>query len=118
MTTLFFGVRTVSASEAVPKLREMLKSGGFAYITVGDETRCLNFTPMLHCPMKRLPWPFSLIQPQGCCVEVTAASDNRMPPEVLRQHDYNSRSQHNEAIATFLLGANPDALVNIHPPMD
>src|SRR5438046_1235351 len=67
-------VKTLPASEAVPALRKMLKSGGFAYITVGDETRCLNFNPMLHGPLQRLPWPFSLIQPQGCSIEITAAS--------------------------------------------
>ena len=115
MTIPPFRVRTIRSSEAVPNLREMLKSGGFAYITVGDVTRCLNFNPMLHGPIKRLPWPFSLIQQQGCSIEVTAASDNLMSSEILRRHDYNSRSQHNEAIATFLLGADPEDSVDIHP---
>ena len=115
-----FRVTTLPASEAVPKLREMLNSGGFAYITIGEEERCLNFNPIFHCPMTRLPWPFSKLQQQGCCIEVTAASADLTEMmssgvKFLRKHDYTLRSQHNEAIATFLAGADPEAPVDFHP---
>lgn len=70
--------------------------------------------------MTRLPWPLSKLQQQGCCIEVTAASADvskmmSFGVNFLRKHDYNSRSQHNEAITTFLAGADPEAPVDFHP---
>ena len=110
---------TLPVSEAVPKLREMLNSGGYAWIIVGDEERCLTFNPLFHCPMKRLPWPLSKLQQQGCRIEVSPVSDDPLKMtsadiKFLRKHDYNWPSQHNEAIATFLQGAEQDDLVNFY----
>ena len=107
---------TLPVSEAVPKLREMLNLGGEASIIVGDEERSLIFNPHFHCPMKRLPWPLSKLQQQGCRIEVSAVSTTlaelHSPNfKLLRVHEYNYRSQHNEAIATFLQGAAQDDLV-------
>ena len=109
-------IPTLPVSEAVPKLREMLNLGGDASIIVGDEERSLIFNPLFHCPMKRLPWPLSKLQQQGCRIEVSAASTTlaqlHSPDfKLIRVHEYNYRSQHNGAIATFLQGAAQDDLV-------
>src|SRR5205823_12693275 len=71
----FTGVPILPVSEAEPQLHKMLNTGGCASITVGGENRFLTFDPTFHRPPKRLPWPFSKMQQQGCSFVVMVTSD-------------------------------------------
>ena len=103
-----------SVSESATPLEYILKNGGFAIITVGEEMRQLRYTPSLDGPTNILPWPLSLLQPGAGCTLVfnhaVEGTKGMVPGDVIRRVHYK-RSERATAIRALLHGSGPDDLV-------
>jgi hypothetical protein len=105
-------------SEARPLLRAILKRGGGATLTVGNEYRLLTHYAARDRPQNVLPWPLSLIQPNGCSLQVYQLLHESGPipipkPGTLIRERYYRRSEHALVVQHFLDGADPDDFVHI-----
>lgn len=103
-------------AESRPLLKTMLKQGGSAILTIGNEYRLLMHIPSID--RSTLPWPLSLIQPRRCVLQVYELLRQPGPvPEkrgtLIREREYVTRSEHAAAIEHFLDGAKSDDSVSI-----
>jgi hypothetical protein len=112
----------ISASEARAAIRKAITKGGSATLKVGDEFRCLQHFPSFNRPVRRLPWPFSKLQPfrfditkqtfpPGKIVAgIQFPSTDPGGPKIKTEYNQN---QIEEAIEAFLDGCKPDDDVSI-----
>src|SRR3954451_7209741 len=88
--------------------RWLLRSqGGTCVLTVGEVTRVLSHDPILDGPVRRLPWPFSLVQPH----EFQYGERPEVDPEDRRF----SRTEVGAAIMHFVRDAPPTSEVQFMP---
>src|SRR5580658_27443 len=107
----------IPASKAHTAIRKVIANGGSATLKVGDEFRCLQHFPSFDRPVRRLPWPFSKLQPFRFNItkqtfppgEVVAGVQfpSKGPGGPKTETEFNE-TQIDEAIETFLDGCKPD----------
>jgi hypothetical protein len=112
----------IPVSEARTAIRKVIAKGGSATVKVGDEFRCLQHFPSFDRPTRRLPWPFSKLQPFRFEItrqtfplgEVIAGVQfpSKGPGGPKTRTEYNHK-QIDEAIEVFLDGCKPDDDVGI-----
>ena len=112
----------IPASEARGAIEKVIRKGGYAGVTVGDEFRCLRHFPSLDRPARRLPWPFSEMQPFRFAMTRQTFAPRQIaagvqfslgdPRGPLIETEYN-KSQIEEAIDAFLDGSKPNDGVSI-----
>lgn len=112
----------IPASEARAAIRKVIAKGGSASLKVGNEFRCLQYCPSFDRPARRLPWPFSKLQP----FRFDITRQTFQPGEIVGGVQFPSKglkgpktkieynqTQIDEAIETFLNGSMPDDDVGI-----
>ncbi len=104
---------TLKAAMARSAIRRALLKGGTAHVTVGNEKRMIFHEPMMHAPMKKRAWPFSLTQMHD--VELTVSD---LQGVKLRPNKRFSRRQIDLAVLEFLSDSDPAAevLVQLRKP--
>ena len=112
----------IPASEARDAVRKVIAKGGSATLKVGNEFRCLQHFPSFDRPVRRLPWPFSKLQPFRFDItrqtfppgDIVAGIQfpSRGPGGPKTQTEYNNTQIH-EAIEVLLAGSKPDDEVSI-----
>jgi|GEM_PF-6878633 hypothetical protein len=102
---------SINAGSAPRLLKKILMrlGGSCAYLTVGKEKRMLMHEPMMHEPMKKLPWPFSIGQMHD--VELIV---NDFDGKELRPSKRFSKEQIDHAIQEFLAGSKASDEVDIN----
>jgi len=105
--------KTLKAAMARSDIRRALLKGGTAHLTVGNEKRMIFHEPMMHAPMKKRAWPFSLTQMHD--VELTVSDLHGVE---LRPNKRFSRHQIDWAVLEFLSDSDPAAevLVQLRKP--
>ena len=113
----------IPASQARAAIRKIITKGGSAGLKVGDEFRCLQHFPSCDRPVRRLPWPFSKLQPfrfditKDTGPTITIVDGIPKFPSIgagnsKSRVEYN-QTQIEEAIDAFLDGCKPDDDVSI-----
>lgn len=112
----------IPASQARAAIRKVIAKGGSASLKVGNEFQCLQYFPSFDRPVRRLPWPFSTLQPFRFDItrqtfppgEVVAGVQfpSKGPGGPKTKTEYN-QTQIDEAIEAFLDGCKPDDDVGI-----
>ena len=112
----------IPASQAPAAIRKVIAKGGSASVKVGNEFRCLQHFPSLDRPVRRLPWPFSRLQPFRFDItrqtfppgDVVAGVQfpSKGPGGPKTKIEYN-QTQIDEAIEALLDGCRPDDDVGI-----
>jgi hypothetical protein len=89
-------------------VRKVLMRGGAAYLTVKGAERTLFHKPMIHAPMTKLSWPFSVHQMHDVELRVADSTGRR-----LRPNKRFSREGISEAIDSFLEGCSLEDEVRV-----
>lgn len=87
-------------------MRQALHNGGRCTLEIGGRRRVLMYDPRVDRPARPWPWPLSLLQ--SPTVRYVVFEDEKR----VSSHIY-SRPRVDEAIAYFLRGVEPDAIVTI-----
>jgi hypothetical protein len=101
----------VEAARAKRSIKEMLLGeGGSAQVRIAKTTRMLSHSAMDR-PLRKLPWPLSVVQPHGIRYTVYEGD------EKVEEKAFNKR-QIDYAIRLLLDGLNPDEKVLLLPERD
>jgi hypothetical protein len=99
----------VEASRAKGSIKKMLLgNGGSASVRVGKTTRMLSHDSVIDRPLRKLPWPLSLLQPHTIRYKVYE-EDKMVEEKAFKKRHIN------HAIRLFLDGLNPEEEVLFLP---
>ena len=105
-------MENLEASRARGSIKKMLLGdGGSAQVRVGKTTRMLSHDSVIDRPLRKLPWPLSVVQPHT--IRYTVYDGGKMVEEKAFK-----KRQINHAIRLFLAGLNPEEEVLLLPERD
>ncbi len=118
MEDFFDSLGMVPASSCRPRIKAVLEHGGSAMRFDGTCTRMLFHHPVLHRPIKKLPWPLSMLQPHVCEYRVCSGNFTdagwSFSTAAVFHHVQFRKGEADRFISSFLEGADENEAIFIN----